>query len=95
MAAGADVDPGPVVVPRALRAVSGALTAPGRGGQAAGDGIGAGGSAAVVDPHPRRAGDGQAIAGAARLEGGAELGVLAVGFVAGHRAVTGSGGTRS
>lgn len=74
MTAGADVDPGPVVVSRAFRAVSGALTVPGRGGQVAGDGIGAGGSAAVVDPHLCRASDGRDTADAARLECGAELG---------------------
>ena len=72
------------VVPRAFRTVSGAVALPGRGGQAAGDGVRADGRAAVVDPHPHRAGDGHHVAGAACFQGGAELGVLAVGFVAGH-----------
>lgn len=84
MVVGADVDPGPVVVARALRAGAGAVPLPGGGGQPFGDGVRTGGSAAVVDPHPRRAGDRHHVAGPACLQGGTQLRVLPVGFVTGH-----------
>jgi hypothetical protein len=83
-AVAADVDPGPVVVARALRTGSGAVPLPGRDGQAVGEDIGAYGSAALADPDPGGAGDGHHVADAAHLQAGPQAGVLAVGFVTGH-----------
>lgn len=57
---------------------------PGRGGQTLGEDIGAGRSAAAIDPDPGGAGNGQHVADAAGLHGSPQLRVLAVSFVAGH-----------
>lgn len=80
VAVAADVDPGPVVVARTLRAASGAVSLPGSGGQAVGEDIGADGGAALVDPDPGGTGDGHHVADAVCLQGSPQMGVLAVGF---------------
>jgi len=74
VATGADVDPGPVVVARALRPCPGAVPVPGGLGQAVGEGVRANGGAAVVDPDPRGAGDGHYVTDAAFLQGGRNCG---------------------